>query len=1381
MASKRNVEPLEPVIFVKLPRLEKDPGASFPTGHCKPGSKPHFDYKGSYFACTLQSPNGSKAPHMQQSPASPHLHYGTGASSQPMPVEGPGECCPPNPPESVGPGLQPPPSAEMGRDRPVPEPVVAREKWGSVEPGNPFLVRHPAMVKRAPTLAVPRPMYRAPAYFMDLRVAQPLQQRPGNADWALSAASHPFHPGEQRRGPHADPSLPPLHPVMVLPAREKVGSPAAFSPYYAAFHQYRSPPKSPFLDDSPPSQRKVPETHRLSPEPWHKLCPPATSTGYQERPPECYPSLHKAPLLFPPPAPHMEAQPSAYRGFGFEGSREPYPGTYLRPQAPWRFFPTPSDTYMPRATSVVVFPPSKPAALPRDVKPSRQEGYVLSSSFAFSPGGTAASSPPRAHREPGCEQHQAEDPRWPGVVRHSSVFQPLCAQEAPGGSGEIPEAFPKGQRGLGKQEPANPERRASPAPQETPREGPPALISIEKGDTCKVKDATKDLISPSPPASLPEGPEDPRDSEVPPPSPPMPVIKKVFSLASYGDFLEEAEGSDSFCREHLWEDADPPDTVPAAAGQELAHKGVVQGQGESGCRGVPGEPEPEPEPQALGSEEGALDLSVKKRWVEVGESIWMLDGEEGKEEEEKGEEREAGGQVGTQLQRDPLLVRVISWDKSSFQRSASFLVLRSPLAAPSTIPAPSSTIPTLSSTIPAPSSTISTLSSTIPAPSSTISTLSSTIPAPSSTISTLSSTIPAPSSTIPAPSSTIPTLSSTIPAPSRAIPALSSIIFAPSSTIPAPSRAIPALSSTIPAPSRAILALSSTIPAPSSTMPGLSGTIPALSSTIPAPSKAISTLSSTISAPSSTTPALSSTIPAPSSTVPAPSTSIPAPPSTISAPSISTPAASRTILAPSCTMPALSSTIPALSSIIPSPSSTTPAPSTTIPTLSRTIPALFSTIPALSSIIPALSSTTPATSSTIPALPSIIPTLSSTIPTLSSVIPALPSTIPVLSSTIPVLSSTIPALSCLIPALSSKIPTLSSTTPAAPSIIPAAPSIIPALSSTIPALSSTIPAPSSTLPALPSTIPAPSSTTPALPSTVPSPPSTLPALPSTIPAPSSTLPALPSTVPSPPSTTPALPSTVPSPPSSPQCSPAPCSSSPPASPQPGPQPSPMALPEPPSSAPGEEPEPGPVPSAEHCFTALHTGLCDLLSCSVTRSSPQRLREWLRKAEAAEEQEETVPKSPLEAKNGSRLPEHHRAAKGKEVWLAFQDVPALLANLLSQLETFMFAPSCPFPHVVRAGAVFIPIHVVKEKLFPKLPGVSVDQVLQEHKVELRPTTLSEERHLRDLELKSCTLRMLKLLALKQLPDIYPDLLNLHWHNSIKQQLGSISTAGKNPSK
>ncbi|XP_067161720.1 uncharacterized protein C15orf39 homolog [Apteryx mantelli] len=203
-------------------------------------------------------------------------------------------------------------------------------------------------------------------------------------------------------------------------------------------------------------------------------------------------------------------------------------------------------------------------------------------------------------------------------------------------------------------------------------------------------------------------------------------------------------------------------------------------------------------------------------------------------------------------------------------------------------------------------------------------------------------------------------------------------------------------------------------------------------------------------------------------------------------------------------------------------------------------------------------------------------------------------------------------------------------------------------------------------------------------------------------------------------------------------------------------------------------------SASQYFTALHASLCNVISCSVSGSSPELLQEWLKRAEPEEELKE-MPKSPPKPKNGSRLSEPQKPTKGKEIWLAFKDVAALLSKLLSQLETFMFTRKCPFPHVVRAGAIFIPIHVVKEKLFPKLPGASVDQVLQEHKVELRPTTLSEEKLLRDLELKSCTSRMLKLLALKQLPDIYPDLLNLHWHDSVKQQLGSSSQAGQHASK
>lgn len=117
---------------------------------------------------------------------------------------------------------------------------------------------------------------------------------------------------------------------------------------------------------------------------------------------------------------------------------------------------------------------------------------------------------------------------------------------------------------------------------------------------------------------------------------------------------------------------------------------------------------------------------------------------------------------------------------------------------------------------------------------------------------------------------------------------------------------------------------------------------------------------------------------------------------------------------------------------------------------------------------------------------------------------------------------------------------------------------------------------------------------------------------------------------------------------------------------------------------------------------------------------------------------------------------------------------LLGRLLSQLQSFVCTQQCPFPHVVRAGAIFVPIHLVKERLFPRLPPASVDHVLQEHRVELRPTTLSEERALRERALHGCTSRMLKLLALRQLPDIYPDLLGLQWRDCVRRQLGDFDT-------
>ncbi|XP_066134324.1 uncharacterized protein C15orf39 homolog isoform X1 [Saccopteryx bilineata] len=185
-----------------------------------------------------------------------------------------------------------------------------------------------------------------------------------------------------------------------------------------------------------------------------------------------------------------------------------------------------------------------------------------------------------------------------------------------------------------------------------------------------------------------------------------------------------------------------------------------------------------------------------------------------------------------------------------------------------------------------------------------------------------------------------------------------------------------------------------------------------------------------------------------------------------------------------------------------------------------------------------------------------------------------------------------------------------------------------------------------------------------------------------------------------------------------------------------------------SPAPAWAPTPASAPdtadSPEQHFAGLHESLCDAISGSVAHSPPEKLREWLEMA----------------------------GPWGQAAWQDGQGVQGLLGKLLSQLQRFVYTQRCPFPHVVRAGAIFVPIHLVKERLFPRLPPASVDHVLQEHRVELRPTTLSEERALRERALRGCTSRMLKLLALRQLPDIYPDLLGLQWHDCVRRQLGEF---------
>lgn len=216
---------------------------------------------------------------------------------------------------------------------------------------------------------------------------------------------------------------------------------------------------------------------------------------------------------------------------------------------------------------------------------------------------------------------------------------------------------------------------------------------------------------------------------------------------------------------------------------------------------------------------------------------------------------------------------------------------------------------------------------------------------------------------------------------------------------------------------------------------------------------------------------------------------------------------------------------------------------------------------------------------------------------------------------------------------------------------------------------------------------------------------------------------------------------LPSPPAIAVASPAPASAP---TPSPAPAPAPATGP---AAVTAQVSTATPADSLEQHFTGLHTSLCDAISGSVAHSPPEKLREWL---------ETTGP-------------------WGQAAWQDCQGVQGLLDKLLSQLQRFLCTQQCPFPHVVRAGAIFVPIHLVKERLFPKLPPASVDHVLQEHRVELRPTTLSEERALRERALHGCTSRMLKLLALRQLPDIYPDLLGLQWHDCVRRQLGEHGAA------
>lgn len=755
MASKRYSQPADPVIFNKLPRPEptsgflpsKIPGTSSPVPH--PGSENHFSYKGSYFACPLQSPEGPEQPPAGWSPAPAYLHHGPGALSQPLPALGP---LLPYPPGSPGTRLQPQ-DTQKSKDSLSQEQLMPRKKLDSP--------KCPLPVKKAAPLA-PKPVYGAPASFLAPRMAlllgaqaESLQQRPGEANWALPPATHPLHPSEpHRRGPCSERRLQLLPSGLALPSKEQLGSPAALPHCCVTFDKYRPPPSTLFLEGSCPSaqsQKKVPEVPSLSLDPWPRLQPPDASPVAREGSAMCFPyplSPHRAGPLGHPPAPSV-GEPSALPSFGYVGSREPFPSAYLKPQAPRSYFPSPLEPYVPRTGGGRLGAVLRDAEAPRDAELPRNSGYP---GFAVSPGDVSVFQGSFPSTEPGCERHGAGSPQWPRVApRHGSAFQPVCTSEKlSGGSSGLTETFPE--RGgswekarQGEEEPLCPGRRdISPAPQDTPRGAP------GEGNACKVKDPAKELIHPSPSLTPTQGLEDLRDAKALSSSPPMPVIHNVFSLAPYQKYLERAKSSDPtlFCKKHLWEDSSPQNTggsqEPAAlrdvsvVSSPRSGSGAVQSQGEGCHRSTPKEPEPVPQelesqegsPDGVGTEEPppedmVLDLSFKKRLVEAGDTQRPSGCAEGTLEREDKEEKEAaGGKVVSGEVTQPRVPETDSGDRSSFQSSATFMFQKyklQPSLPPSTEPprqdgSPQAPQPSPPSSIPRPAHPASSPSCTPPFP-----------------------------------------------------------------------------------------------------------------------------------------------------------------------------------------------------------------------------------------------------------------------------------------------------------------------------------------------------------------------------------------------------------------------------------------------------------------------------------------------------------------------------------------------------------------------------------------------------------------------------------------------------------------------------------------
>ncbi|XP_031138986.2 uncharacterized protein C15orf39 homolog [Sander lucioperca] len=190
--------------------------------------------------------------------------------------------------------------------------------------------------------------------------------------------------------------------------------------------------------------------------------------------------------------------------------------------------------------------------------------------------------------------------------------------------------------------------------------------------------------------------------------------------------------------------------------------------------------------------------------------------------------------------------------------------------------------------------------------------------------------------------------------------------------------------------------------------------------------------------------------------------------------------------------------------------------------------------------------------------------------------------------------------------------------------------------------------------------------------------------------------------------------------------------------------------------PKQEPQ---MPVRKHFFE-LHHSLCKQVSNHVLASSKQELRTWLSQLGLIEPATPSAKVQKVSCLLG---------VNAREVWLN-EEMKSALHKVLERLREYTAQERCPFPHVMRTGAVFLPMLVVKELLFPMVQGSFIDQILQEHRVELRPTTLSEEKILIQLHKRACSSRLRRLMSLKHLPDIYPDVVNLFYHACVCKHLG-----------